>query len=135
VTIARKTLAQMTSDDLDQLHDQLARAGSVLARLVNAPDAAEHCHTVPPNWDGGGPCEYCTALEEARAIVAADETAPARTQATEAEKTTRVIALYERWVKAGPPPLGTSMSRWWDARLVELHHAILPPVTDQPKEQ
>lgn len=39
----------------------------------------------------------------------------------------RVIDLYERWVKAGPPPLGTSMSRWWDARLVELHHAILPP--------
>jgi hypothetical protein len=46
----------------------------------------------------------------------------------------RVIALYERWVKAGPPPLGTSTSRWWDARLVELHDAILPP-TDQPKEK
>jgi hypothetical protein len=39
----------------------------------------------------------------------------------------RVIALYERWVEAGPPPLGTPMSRWWDARLVELHDAILPP--------
>lgn len=44
----------------------------------------------------------------------------------------RVITLYERWVAAGPPPLGTSMSRWWDARLAELHNAILPP-TDQPK--
>jgi hypothetical protein len=44
-------------------------AEALLARLVNAPDAAEHCHTVPPNWDGGGPCEYCTALEEARALV------------------------------------------------------------------
>jgi hypothetical protein len=40
---------------------------------------------------------------------------------------TRVIALYEQWVKAGPPPLGTSVSRWWDARLVELHNAIRPP--------
>jgi hypothetical protein len=50
------------------------------------------------------------------------------------EDVTRVIALYERWAKAGPPPLGTSMSRWWDARLVELHDAILPP-DDQPKEQ
>lgn len=40
---------------------------------------------------------------------------------------TRVIALYERWVKAGPPPLGVSLSRWWDARLVELHNAIRPP--------
>ncbi|MFH9013991.1 hypothetical protein ACH4C6_21750 [Streptomyces sp. NPDC017943] len=46
----------------------------------------------------------------------------------------RVIALYERWVKAGPPPLGTSVSRWWDARLVELNEAILPSA-DQPKEQ
>ncbi|MFC8515515.1 hypothetical protein [Streptomyces sp. NPDC057257] len=42
----------------------------------------------------------------------------------------RVIRLYEQWVKAGPPPLGTSVSRWWDTRLVELHDAILPP-TDQ----
>lgn len=46
----------------------------------------------------------------------------------------RVISLYERWVKAGPPPLGVSLSRWWDKRLVELHNAILPP-TDQAKEQ
>jgi hypothetical protein len=37
----------------------------------------------------------------------------------------RVIALYEQWVKAGPPPLGTLMARWWDARLAELHDAIL----------
>jgi hypothetical protein len=42
---------------------------------------------------------------------------------------TRVIDLYERWVKAGPPPLGTSTARWWDKRLAELHGAI------QPKEQ
>ena len=45
----------------------------------------------------------------------------------------RVIALYEQWVKAGPPPLGTPMSRWWDKRLAELHNAILPP-TDQTQE-
>lgn len=41
----------------------------------------------------------------------------------------RVIDLYERWVKAGPPPLGTSVSRWWDTRLAELHTAL------NPKEQ
>ncbi|MFI1677023.1 hypothetical protein [Streptomyces sp. NPDC020607] len=46
----------------------------------------------------------------------------------------RVTALYEQWVKAGPPPLGASMNRWWDARLVELHNAILPP-TDHTTEQ
>ena len=38
----------------------------------------------------------------------------------------RVIDLYERWVKVGPPPLGTSVSRWWDKRLVELHAALNP---------
>ncbi|MFF7147531.1 hypothetical protein ACFZAO_05590 [Streptomyces griseoaurantiacus] len=27
---------------------------------------------------------------------------------------TRVIDLYESWVHAGPPPLGTSMARWRD---------------------
>jgi hypothetical protein len=35
-----------------------------------------------------------------------------------------VIALYQRWVKAGPPPLGVSLARWWDRRLVELRDAI-----------
>ncbi|MCI3246350.1 DUF6085 family protein [Streptomyces spinosisporus] len=75
---------------------------------------------------------------------------PAATEATGAtdrETTTRVFAalhqsaerdvscvitLYERWVKAGPPPLGTLMSRWWDQRLAELHAAILPSA-DQAK--
>ena len=43
----------------------------------------------------------------------------------------RVTDLYERWVKAGAPPLGTSMSRWWDRRLAELH-AALEPAKEQP---
>jgi hypothetical protein len=43
------------------------------------------------------------------------------------EDVTRVINLYEQWVKAGPPPLGIPTSRWWDARMVELHDAIRPP--------
>jgi hypothetical protein len=50
---------------------------------------------------------------------------------------TRVIGLYEQWVKAGPPPLGASMARWWDKRLAELHTAIQPPAldTDQTTEK
>ena len=49
-----------------------------------------------------------------------------RKRAEQAEATiARVHALHQQWVKAGPPPLGVSLSRWWDARLVELHHAIL----------
>ena len=39
----------------------------------------------------------------------------------------RVAALHDRWVKAGPPPLGTSISRWWDRRLAELHKALAEP--------
>lgn len=35
-----------------------------------------------------------------------------------------VLDLYERWVKAGPPPLGVSLARWWDHRLIELREAI-----------
>lgn len=42
----------------------------------------------------------------------------------------RVRALRTHWIKAGPPPLGTSVSRWWDARLVELNDAL-----DDPKDQ
>lgn len=36
----------------------------------------------------------------------------------------QVRALYESWVHAGPPPLGASMARWWDSRLVELRAAL-----------
>lgn len=35
-----------------------------------------------------------------------------------------VRALHERWIKAGPPPLGQSISRWWDRRLAELGAAL-----------
>ncbi|MFD4788269.1 hypothetical protein ACFWN1_14660 [Streptomyces sp. NPDC058459] len=67
---------------------------------------------------------------------------PAATEATELETTarvlsalhrsaedtvTRVITLHEQWVAAGPPPLGASLARWWDARLTEQHNAIHPP--------
>lgn len=91
------------------------------------------------------------ALEVSEADDVDDLTAPAlaATEATEQETTTRVfaalhrsaeqdvsraIALYERWVKAGPPPLGTPIARWWDKRLVELHNAIHPP-SASPGEQ
>ncbi|MFJ8049845.1 hypothetical protein [Streptomyces luteogriseus] len=92
--------------------------------------------------------------EHARRILAAldgtEQTTTAATEATEHETTTRVfaalhrsaeqdvsrvIALYERWVKAGPPPLGTPIARWWDARLVELHNAILPPTADTTTDE
>lgn len=73
---------------------------------------------------------------------ATEPNSPAATEATDIETTARVFAalhrsaeetvtrvtgLYEQWVKAGPPPLGVSLARWWDARLVELREAIQPP--------
>jgi len=33
-------------------------------------------------------------------------------------------------VKAGPPPLGASMARWWDERLAELRAALHTPGED-----
>lgn len=42
----------------------------------------------------------------------------------------RVRALVVQWAKAGPPPLGVSVSRWWDRRLVELNATL-----DDPKDQ
>jgi len=81
------------------------------------------------------------SLARIRAAIPAPEPAPAGAEGAEAAKTTRVFAalhqsaeqdvtrvidLYEQWVKAGPPPLGVLINRWWDARLAELHNAILP---------
>jgi len=61
------------------------------------------------------------------------QTVGAGGQRDEAEATvTRVINLHEQWVKAGPPPLGASMARWWDKRLVEHRNAIQPP-QEQPE--
>lgn len=42
----------------------------------------------------------------------------------------RVRALRAAWIAAGPPPIGTSVSRWWDRRLVQLDTAL-----DEPEEQ
>jgi hypothetical protein len=62
----------------------------------------------------------------------AEETEPNNPAATEATGLrTRVTALYEQWVKAGPPPLGTPMARWWDRRLVEFRAEINGPTEQQ----
>lgn len=57
--------------------------------------------------------------------IAADVLADTYEPADAAEQgTTSAAALYEQWVKAGPPPIGVSLARWWDARLIELRKAI-----------
>ncbi|MEH0552548.1 hypothetical protein [Streptomyces sp. B21-101] len=76
--------------------------------------------------------EASEASESQRQLATARQAlASATTRAARAEATAvRIRALYEQWVKAGPPPLGTSMSRWWDRRLVELHDAILEKASE-----
>ena len=74
-------------------------------------------------WLGlGHHTEASALIERDRHVAEAHD--PKETVGSAEADVQRVTALYEQWVKAGPPPLGTSMARWWDARLVELHKAI-----------
>ncbi|WP_033307367.1 hypothetical protein RFN58_07010 [Streptomyces iakyrus] len=121
VSATRKRIARRRRDQLDQAEAAIARARALHARVLRMEAlTCAHCGQA---W----PCPTVRVL---------DEPAPgtATTQAADGTTATRVTALYERWVKAGPPPLGTSVSRWWDARLVELHNVIAPPA-NQPEEQ
>ncbi|MFE9921594.1 hypothetical protein ACFYQA_08425 [Streptomyces sp. NPDC005774] len=131
---ARHAVDSITSDELDALYDQLDRV-----RALHQQDG-DHCTTCTEDFgrlSAPWPCPTARALDDT------DQPDEEREKTTrvftglhrsaEAD-VTRVIDLYEQWVKTGPPPLGTSMARWWDARLVELHDAIRPPA-GQPKEQ
>ena len=132
----RHTVDTITSDALDALYDQLVAAEAALVRV----------HHLAATIHAGAPwlANHTETAARIRSAIAGPN--PAATEATELETTarvlsalhqtaddtvTRVIDLHEQWVAAGPPPLGTSMSRWWDARLVELHDAIQPPAARQ----
>lgn len=98
----------------------------------------EACRTARAEAGPHALCSMCDALDQS-APAAADrpdwidrEVAAGVQRGDEAADACR--ALYEQWVKAGPPPLGASMARWWDRRLVELHNAIHPP-TDTTTEK
>jgi hypothetical protein len=83
--------------------------------------------------DAGTPAPAPAGLREQPAPTVDRQTAAvlaALHRSAEAD-VSRVIDLYERWVKTGPPPIGTSVSRWWDIRLAELHTAILNPAKEQ----
>ncbi|MGX1116371.1 hypothetical protein RKD37_001734 [Streptomyces ambofaciens] len=132
---------------VDELH---AVVGRVRALHQPQPDGTgfddgQQCRTC--SRDGGDGYQYLVPWP-CPTVRTLDEPAPAATEATELETTarvfaglhrsaedtiTRVITLHEQWVKAGPPPLGAPLTRWWDARLAELHNAIQP--TDHTKEK
>ncbi|GGV68963.1 hypothetical protein GCM10010294_25240 [Streptomyces griseoloalbus] len=138
-----RTRAKQAEDLLQVAHATSNRSEAERAR---AQAALDRVRRVAALIEAGAPWTASQQDTAARIRAALDGTEQPTTEATELETTTRVFAalhqsaeqdvsrvidLYERWVKAGPPPLGTPMSRWWDARLVELHDAILPPA-EQP---
>ncbi|MEH0542968.1 hypothetical protein QA802_07765 [Streptomyces sp. B21-105] len=141
----RIRLDDLTSDALDALYEQLetaeenesqrqlATAREALASATTRAALAEH-ELAALRQVARGYCPAC-GRGDAGPTVNDWEQQKQRADAAEAvaeQDVTRVIALYEQWVKAGPPPLGTPTSRWWDARLAELHNTIRPP-TNQPE--
>lgn len=136
----RLTLDTITSDQLDALQLQAARMGHAVQQYaelrVQLEDTERDLAEMRGNYEGA--CKTVAAMHKAavgevrgpnRGVV--EDVEDVRLRAEQAEAAiARVRALDERWVKAGPPPLGTSMARWWDARLIELHAAL-----DEPKEQ
>jgi len=132
--------------DLDHLQRQLSRLRDQLAILgAHRPtpaeldgegdvdkDMARRIHQARP----GIPPHYVLAtLEAFRAVL---EMEPAEIGCCPYDQTEatvqRVTDLYEQWVKAGAPPLGVPLARWWDRRLAELHNAIHPP-TDATEQR
>lgn len=79
-------------------------------------------------WDGHTTEDKYTHISQHAARLYADARGRVETPLAAADLE-RVTALYEQWVKAGPPPLGVPLARWWDKRLAELHTAL-----DQPTE-
>jgi hypothetical protein len=93
----------------------LGSGGHVTCARLDCPDpcaADDQLHR-------GRPAPAAAELEETARVFAG-------LHRSAEQDVSRVIALYEQWVKAGPPPLGTLMARWWDRRLAELHNAIQP---------
>ncbi|MEU8555927.1 hypothetical protein AB0C80_18325 [Streptomyces anthocyanicus] len=150
LTARRNALCEELADqevETVRQHERAQRAEAAIARVRALHRPVDHRGVLIcaecSGYDGlstdNSPCgyEYCPTL-----LAIAGPTDSAATEATELETTarglsalhrsaedtvTRVITLHEQWVAAGPPPLGASLARWWDARLAELHNAIVPP--------
>jgi hypothetical protein len=103
-------------------------AGWLRDAMKRGPDHCLLCATEPKPEPAAGPAATeATELETTARVFAG-------LHRSAEQDVTRVIELYERWVKEGAPPLGIPIARWWDKRLVELHDAISPP-TNQTKEK
>ncbi|MFJ8842971.1 hypothetical protein ACIRFF_08715 [Streptomyces cyaneofuscatus] len=59
----------------------------------------------------------------------------ARIERPDEQLHTRLTELHASWLKAGGPPLGTSINRWWDQRLLEFAAALTSarPAEERPR--
>ncbi|MEV5977529.1 hypothetical protein [Streptomyces sp. NPDC052114] len=137
--------ADIADDATARTKELMARRTETLRKRAEDAEAAiERVRKRAEQWQGPmRPGERNSAAQQLLGLLAAPPN-PAATDPAEARKSarmyaalyssaeqtvSRVITLHEQWTKAGPPPLGTSLSRWWDARLLELRDAIQPPIT------
>ncbi|WP_086787365.1 hypothetical protein [Streptomyces caniscabiei] len=134
----RLTVDTITSDQLDALQDErdtLRQQLDAAHRRFDSLDAVVYsCGPHVPKLTAAHvtPAMERAATERARQAAAEHERAAewfaANSSPHPAEAAVqRVTALRDRWVKAGPPPLGTPLARWWDKRLVELNTALAEP--------
>ncbi|MFJ6085109.1 hypothetical protein ACIQI8_27245 [Streptomyces sp. NPDC092369] len=95
----------------------------------------EHVTTDHPRatWDGHTTDQKHERIEEHTSLLHRAGSQPtlatpgtATNSQAQTAPTEKALDLYNRWTQAGPPPLGTSLARWWDARLAELHEAVRP---------
>lgn len=80
-----------------------AEPGGVISALTGL---AKHVQRAAASEQGDFALSAEPAVDRQTAVVLA-----ALHRSAEAD-VTRVIDLYERWVKAGPPPIGAALSRW-----------------------
>lgn len=109
------TVDSITSDALDALYERL--------------EAAEESES-QRQLRGAREAFASATVRAAKAERAVNLLADSHRRAEKAEAAVaRVRALHTDWLSTGAPPLGTSIARWWDKRLIELAAAL-----DEPKE-
>ncbi|MDQ0943299.1 hypothetical protein [Streptomyces sp. V1I1] len=120
----RLTVDNITSDQLDQLQDRLKAEQETSRRLLaQRQEMAAERYAWQERGDRAE-AELQRLREESPWLRAtAEDLADAKAAIA------RVRALRTDWLSTGAPPIGTSIARWWDKRLIELDAAL-----DEPKE-
>ncbi|MDX2846438.1 hypothetical protein PV377_47355 [Streptomyces ipomoeae] len=125
----RIPLDHLTSDQYDQLCDELEALRQVARGYCPACGRGDAAPTIDDWQRERQRAEQAEAdVKRLRNDIAGcrNQQWPQRLGRTE-KRLARVTALAERWVRSGPPPLGTPLARWWDKRLAELLAALDEP--------